>query len=163
MSEYTHITHGFEPIFDEKSRILILGSVPSVKSRENNFYYGNPQNRFWRLIARLTESEMPQTSEEKAAMLKANGIALWDAVYECDIVGSGDASIKNVVPTDLSVIFGSCNIERIYANGAAAAKFYNKFQKPKYGKEITVLPSTSPANAAWSFDRLCEAWGQILN
>lgn len=163
MPEYTHVKHEFDPIFDKKSRVLILGTLPSVKSRENNFYYGHPQNRFWKLIAALTGNDIPQTTEEKIVLLKSNSIAVWDVISECDIMGSSDASIKNVEPADLSQILDKCDILRIYANGSAAAKYYNKFQKPLTGREIITLPSTSPANAAWGFDRLYEAWKCILN
>lgn len=159
MSGYIHVKHGFEPVFDENSRVLILGSVPSVKSRESNFYYGHPQNRFWRVVAALTESDIPVTVGEKTAMLKENGIALWDVIAECDIEGSSDASIKNAVPADLSRILNAGGIKRIYANGSAAARYYKKF----HGKEISALPSTSPANAAWSFERLLEAWKCITD
>jgi hypoxanthine-DNA glycosylase len=162
-AQYTHVVHEFEPIYDCRSRILILGSLPSVKSRENNFYYGNPQNRFWRVIARLTDCEIPETIEEKTALLLKNRIALWDVISECDIIGSSDSSIKNPVPADLSAILEVSPIERIYANGSTAAKYYRRFQKNIICREITVLPSTSPANAAWSFDRLCSAWSVIVS
>lgn len=159
--DYTHITHGFPPVFDEHSRVLVLGSLPSVQSRENGFYYGHPQNRFWRVLARVLCVPVPQSVEEKQAMLLANGIALWDVVAECDIAGSSDASIRRVTPTDLSCILDRCAIERIYANGSAAAKIYNRCQRGRTGREIVTLPSTSPANAAWNLDRLCEAWSVI--
>lgn len=117
-SEYTHIKHEFEPVFDKNSKILVLGTLPSVKSRENNFYYGHPQNRFWKLIAALCDEDIvPQTIEEKKQMLLRNHIAVWDVISECDIIGSSDSSIKNVVPVDLSVILDNADIDRIYANG----------------------------------------------
>ena len=156
----THVVHPFEPVFDRGSRILVLGSLPSVLSRENRFYYGHPQNRFWRVLAAVFSEPVPETIEGKTALLLQNGVALWDAVSECDIVGSSDAS-RNVRPTDLSRIFDVCAIETVFANGRTAAKYYDRYQKPLYGRPIVPLPSTSPANAAWSLERLCEAW-QIL-
>ena len=128
-SEYTHIKHEFEPVFDKNSKILVLGTLPSVKSRENNFYYGHPQNRFWKLIAALCdEGIVPQTIEEKKQMLLRNHIAVWDVISECDIIGSSDSSIKNVVPVDLSVILDNADIDRIYANGGKAYELYMKYQ-----------------------------------
>lgn len=157
-----HVVHPFAPVFDCRSRILVLGSLPSVLSRQNNFFYGNPQNRFWRVIAAVFSEPVPGTIEDKTALLLRNGVALWDAVAECDIVGSSDSSIRNVRPTDLARIFDAAQIETVFANGRTAAKYYEKYQKPLYGRPITVLPSTSPANAAWSFEKLCLAWG-VLN
>ena len=126
-SEYTHIKHEFEPVFDKNSKILVLGTIPSVKSRENNFYYGHPQNRFWKLIAALCDEDIvPQTIEEKKQMLLRNHIAVWDVISECDIIGSSDSSIKNVVPVDLSVILENADIYRIYANGGKAYELYMK-------------------------------------
>ena len=131
-SEYTHIKHEFEPVFDKNSKILVLGTLPSVKSRENNFYYGHPQNRFWKLIAALCDEDIvPKTIEEKKQMLLRNHIAVWDVISECDIIGSSDSSIKNVVPVDLSVILDNADIDRIYANGGKAYELYMKYQ---YGK-----------------------------
>lgn len=158
-SEYTHIKHEFEPVFDKNSKILVLGTLPSVKSRENNFYYGHPQNRFWKLIAALCDEDIvPQTIEEKKQMLLRNHIAVWDVISECDIIGSSDSSIKNVVPVDLSVILDNADIDRIYANGGKAYELYMKYQYGKIGREIIKLPSTSPANAAYSLERLLECW-----
>lgn len=160
--EYTHITHPFEPVFDENSRILILGTLPSVASRENDFYYGHRQNRFWRVIATLTGEAVPQTIEEKKALLLRQGIALWDVIASCDIRGSSDSSIRNAQPTDLQRILSAAPIRRIYANGTTAAKLYTKYQQPATGIPITPLPSTSPANAAWTLERLCDAWGEAM-
>ena len=144
--EYEHIVHSFEPVYDKDSEILILGTLPSVKSRENNFYYGHKQNRFW-----------------KKAMLLAHRIALWDVIQSCDIKGSSDSSIKNVQPTDIGMILEKTNMTQIYANGNKAGQLYKRYQFPITGIEATVLPSTSPANAAWSLARLCEAWKTILH
>lgn len=158
MSEYTHITHTFEPVFDKHSKILILGTLPSVKSREQNFYYGHPQNRFWKVLATITQSDVPQTIQEKKALLLRSHIAVWDVVQECDIIGSSDASIKNVTPTDLKRILAGSDIKAIFANGKTAAKLYDKFQKNSTGRQIITLPSTSPANAACSLEDLIGKW-----
>lgn len=160
--EYEHIVHSFEPVYDKASEILILGTLPSVKSRENNFYYGHKQNRFWKVLAALLKEPLPDTIEEKKAMLLAHRIALWDVIQSCDIKGSSDSSIKNVQPTDIGMILEKTNVTQIYANGNKAGQLYKRYQFPVTGIEATVLPSTSPANAAWSFDRLCEAWRVIL-
>ena len=163
VKEYTHVKHTFEPIFDSGSKVLILGTLPSVKSREQNFYYGHPQNRFWKIIADITDSPFPLTIEDKKKMLLESGIAVWDVISECDIIGSSDTSIKNVIPTDLSIITDSCDIKAIFANGSTAAKLYNKYQLPDTMTDIITLPSTSPANAAWRYDRLKVEWQrQIL-
>ena len=161
--EYEHIVHSFEPVYDKASEILILGTLPSVKSRENNFYYGHKQNRFWKVLATLLKEPVPDTIEEKKAMLLAHRIALWDVIQSCDIKGSSDSSIKNVQPTDIGMILEKTNITRIYANGNKAGQLYKRYQFPITGVEATVLPSTSPANAAWSLARLCEAWKTILH
>lgn len=160
--EYEHIVHSFEPVYDKASEILILGTLPSVKSRENNFYYGHKQNRFWKVLATLLKEPVPDTIEEKKAMLLARRIALWDVIQSCDIKGSSDSSIKNVQPTDIGMILEKTNITRIYANGNKAGQLYKRYQFPVTGIEAMVLPSTSPANAAWSLERLCEAWRVIL-
>ena len=161
--EYEHIVHSFEPVYDKHSEILILGTLPSVKSRENNFYYGHKQNRFWKVLATLLKEPVPDTIEEKKAMLLARRIALWDVIQSCDIKGSSDSSIKNVQPTDIGMILEKTNMTQIYANGNKAGQLYKRYQFPITGIEATVLPSTSPANAAWSLARLCEAWKTILH
>jgi len=160
--EYEHIVHSFEPVYNIDSEILILGTLPSVKSRENNFYYGHKQNRFWKVLATLLKEPVPETIEEKKAILLAHHIAIWDVIQSCDIKGSRDSSIKNVAPTDLRMILEKTNITRIYANGNKAGQLYKRYQFSVTGIEATVLPSTSPANAAWSLARLCETWGAIL-
>lgn len=162
MGEYQQVRHEFEPVYDENSRILILGSFPSVKSREQQFYYGYPQNRFWKVIAGLTGTPVPQSIEEKKHMLLSNGIAIWDVIAECEIIGSSDSSIRNVVPTDLQQVLQAAPIQQIYANGNTAKKLYQKFQQKGCGREIIGLPSTSPANAAFSLERLMESWKCIL-
>ena len=158
---YTHVSHDFEPVFDENSKVLILGTFPSVKSRENQFYYGHPQNRFWKVIAGLTESEVPQTIEEKKKLLLEHGIAIWDVIESCDIIGSSDSSIKNVVPADIERVVANSKIKNIYANGGTAKKLYEKYSQKKTGREIIGLPSTSPANAAYSLERLLECWQEV--
>lgn len=160
--EYEHIVHSFEPVYNKASEILILGTLPSVKSREYNFYYGHKQNRFWKVLAALLKEPLPDTIEEKKAMLLAHQIALWDVIQSCDIKGSSDSSIKNVQPTDIGMILEKTNVTQIYANGNKAGQLYKRYQFPVTGIEATVLPSTSPANAAWSLERLCEAWYVIL-
>lgn len=158
MGEYQKVRHEFEPVFDENSRVLILGSFPSVKSREQQFYYGHPQNRFWKVIAGLTDWQEPRTIEEKKRMLLENRIAVWDVIAECEIVGSSDSSIRNVIPTDLNRILKCADIRQIYANGGTAKRLFERFQRKSCGREIVGLPSTSPANAAHSLERLLEEW-----
>ena len=160
---YEHHEHGFGPVWDQESRILILGSFPSVKSREQAFFYGHPQNRFWKVLGAVTGAETPVTKEEKIRLLLENRIALWDVVESCDIVGSGDSSIRNVVPVDLSIILRSAPIQAIFANGKTAGKLYEKYQGKTCGKPVTVLPSTSPANAVFSLERLTGCWSEALS
>ena len=179
MASYQHISHGFDPVFDEHSRILVLGSFPSVLSRANAFYYGNPQNRFWRVIAHSLGKPVPPNEGEplppngsvasleksiaaKKALLLEGGIALWDAIEECDIKGSSDASIKNVVPAHIERITETARIEAVICNGATAGRLYKRYLQWKVGLVAHVLPSTSPANAAWKTERLIERWGNEL-
>jgi len=152
--------HNINPVYDEKSKILILGSFPSVKSREQKFFYGHPQNRFWKVISNITNSTLPESIEEKKKLLINNNIAVWDVIKSCDIIGSSDSSIENVVVNDISIILNNANIQKIYANGDKA---YTLFKKC-YSKDIKIikLPSTSPANAQYNIDRLCEEWKKIL-
>lgn len=162
MAEFTYVEHTFEPIYNQDSRILILGTLPSVKSRENRFYYGHPQNRFWKVIAKITMEEVPVTIEGKKAMLLRNHIAIWDVIRSCRIAGSSDSSIQDVVVNDFLGILETANIERIYANGGKAYELYQKYAYSRTGREIIKLPSTSPANAGYSLDRLCDEWEQII-
>ena len=155
------IIHPIPPVYDENSKVLILGSFPSVKSREARFFYGHPQNRFWKLMALIFEDDLPQTVEEKRAFLLRNNIAVWDVIRSCDITGSSDASIKNVVPNDLSTILNTANISNIYVNGKTAYKYYEKYTKPLIQRDAICLPSTSPANAAWNMERLESEWKVI--
>ncbi len=156
------ITHPIPPLFSKNSKTLILGSFPSVKSREAAFFYGHPQNRFWAVAAAVFGCEMPQTVEEKKALALSNGLAMWDVIGQCEIEGSADSTIRNVTANDLSVILDNCPIERIFVNGKTAEKYYNKYTLPKTGIKAICLPSTSPANAAWSLEKLIEAW-KIIN
>ncbi len=158
MGEYQKVRHEFEPVYDKNSKVLILGSFPSVKSREQQFYYGHPQNRFWKVIAGLMSWQEPRTIEEKKRMLLENRIAVWDVIAECEIVGSSDSSIRNVVSTDLDRILKCADIRQIYANGGTAKRLFERFQRKSSGREIVGLPSTSPANAAYSLERLLEEW-----
>ena len=156
------ITHAFDPVFDFESRILILGTMPSPKSRELGFYYSHPRNRFWPVLAKIFGEEIPKTPEEKRNFCLRNKIALWDVLKECDIEGASDSSIKNAVPNDLSVILNSAKIQAIFATGATAAKLYKKFIEPETKIPATALPSTSPANAKVKFEELVEEYKIVL-
>ena len=156
------IHHPIEPVYDSQSRILILGSFPSVKSREAMFFYGHPQNRFWKVTAAVFGCRVPQTIEEKRSFLLTNGIAVWDVIASCEIEGSSDSTIRNVTPNDLSKILNSAPVEQIFVNGKTALKYYEKYLRPVTGREAICLPSTSPANAAWKLEKLTEAWSIIL-
>ncbi len=156
--ERQYIVHPIPPTYDADSRILILGSFPSVKSREMMFYYGHPQNRFWRVAAAVFGEEVPMSVEERRAFLLRNRIAAWDVIASCTITGSSDSSIRDVVPNDLRPILEGSRVERIYVNGRTAEKMYIRYTEPVLGIRGICLPSTSPANAAWSLDRLIEAW-----
>ena len=160
--EYQHLQHTFEPVFDDKSRILILGSFPSVKSRENNFFYGHPQNRFWKVMANVLNWKVPVTIEEKKEMLLSNHVAVWDVIASCSIQGSSDTSIKDVVVNDFSRILEHSKVERIYVNGGKAYELYVKYAEKLTGIKAIKLPSTSPANASWSLERLTEAWREQM-
>lgn len=161
-TNYEHIVHPFPPLYDEASKILILGSLPSVKSREQMFFYGHPQNRFWKVMAAVLQVEVPISIDEKKKMLHENHIALWDTIYSCDIIGSSDSSIRNVTPTDLQPIIEQSQIKRVYCNGAISGKYFKKYQQNVLGMEAVTLPSTSPANAAYSVERLVSIWKQML-
>ena len=152
------LQHPFGPLFNEDSRVLILGSFPSVKSREQNFFYGHPQNRFWKVIAAVNGQPVPQSIEDKKKLILTNGLALWDSIASCEIIGSSDASIKNARANDISIILDNCSIERIYCNGRKSHELYRKYIEPQTGREAVCLPSTSPANAQWTLDMLIEAW-----
>lgn len=157
------IVHPIEPVYDADSEILILGSFPSVKSREYGFFYGHPQNRFWKVLAQIFDEEIPVSIDEKKSLLLRNHVAVWDVIASCDITGSADSTIKNVVANDISGILGESRITKIFVNGKKAEQLYNKYIYPQIGIEAEVLPSTSPANAAWKIDDLIEAWRKIGN
>ena len=152
------IIHPIPPLCDKNSKILILGSFPSVKSRETEFFYGHPQNRFWRVLSAILEENCPETVKEKRELLLKNNIAVWDVIAKCDIEGSSDSTIKNAVPNDLSIILNNADIKQIFVNGKTAYKYFCK-----YNKELNVLcmPSTSPANAAFSLEKLIDKWNVI--
>ena len=155
------LTPPFPPLYNHASKILILGSFPSVKSREQKFFYGHPQNRFWKVVSAVLGCETPDTIEEKKAFLLEHGIALWDVIASCEITGSSDTSINNVIPNDISEILEGGNIKQIFVNGKTAEKYYKKYIEDKTGIKAVCLPSTSPANAAWSIDKLVSAWSVI--
>ena len=161
--DYVHVSHTFPPVYDNNSQILILGSFPSVKSREYGFYYGHKMNRFWKVMAYVFNNQVPETIEEKKKFLLSNRVALWDVIESCDIKGSSDSSIKNVIPADIKKLLNTVPIKRVYANGHTAFKLYKKYIYDDTKKEIELLPSTSPANAAWSFDKLKNEYKKVLN
>ena len=178
-----HIIHPIPPIYDKNSKILILGSFPSVKSREAGFFYGHPQNRYWKVLAgvfkdaesfgeniprriavtvmmlvAVFKDAVPETIPDKKAFLLRHNIAAWDVIASCDIEGSSDASIKNAVPNDLTAILGTADIKQIFTNGKTAYNLFQKYTAPMIHRDSICLPSTSPANAAWTLDKLIEAW-----
>ena len=155
------VTHEFDAFFDKDSRVLILGTIPSPKSREQGFYYGHPQNRFWKVLADVLDEEFPQTVEERKGFLKRNHIALWDVLESCEIKGASDVSIRNARPNDMNRILQAADIRAIFATGAKAAQLYKKLCFPECGVEAVRLPSTSPANCGCSYEKLREAYSQI--
>ncbi len=156
--EYTHVFHTFGPVFDACAEVLILGSFPSVKSREEGFYYGHPRNRFWKVLAGIFGEALPGTIPEKKDFLLRNHIAVWDVIAECEIMGSADSSIRNVRENDMNVILEQSAVNRIFANGETAYKLFLKYCRKEGQPPVKRLPSTSPANAAWSLQRLLEVW-----
>ena len=152
------IVHPIPPLFNQESETLILGSFPSVKSREAAFFYGHPQNRFWAVVAEIFGAEKPVTVEEKKELILSNKLALWDVIAQCEIEGSADSTITDVTANDLSIILENSNVKRIFVNGKTAEKYYNKYTYPKTGIKTICLPSTSPANAAWSIEKLVDKW-----
>lgn len=159
---YLGIEHPFEPVWDVHSHVLVLGTFPSVKSRENSFYYGHPQNRFWQVLALLFHESVPASVAEKRALLLRHGVALWDVLASCDITGSSDGSIRNPIPNDIVSLLRKAPIQKVFANGQAASSLYRKYCLPNTGVDAIPLPSTSPANAAWSVERLALAWQALL-
>ena len=167
MADYQHLTHEFSPVFSKDSKILILGTFPSVKSREQQFYYGHPQNRFWKVLSHITEEPLPTTTDEKKHLLLAHNIAIWDVIQSCEIIGSSDSSIRNVVPADIPGLLQQAPITAIFGNGNKACELFEKYTVPALSafpkiRAIQKLPSTSPANASWSLERLCAFWKEKL-
>lgn len=154
--------HPIPPLYSKNSEILILGSFPSVKSRENEFFYAHPQNRFWKVLSAVFNSPLPKNTDEKKELVLKNKLALFDVIKQCDIKGSGDSTIKNVIPNDLSPILDDSDIKRIILNGKTAEKYYKKYLSPIINIDYVTLPSTSPANAAYSLDRLIEEWKRVI-
>ena len=159
----TRIEHPFGPLYDENSRVLILGSFPSVKSREQNFFYGHPQNRFWKVIAAVTGGQVPKTIDEKRALILDNGLALWDSIASCEITGSSDSSIRNAKANDIRIITENCDIKKIFCNGKKSHELYRKYIEPVTGREAVCLPSTSPATAQWTLEKLIREWSVIAD
>ncbi len=155
------VVHPIPPLYDKDSKILILGSFPSVKSREQAFFYGHPQNRFWKVVSGVLSEPLPATVKEKADFLHRNHIAVWDVIHSCQIIGSSDSSIRDVVPNDLTEILAQADIRQIYCNGAKSYEYYKKFTEKMTGREAVKLPSTSPANAAYSLEKLKKHWREI--
>ena len=159
---YEMTYHNIPPVFDEISKILVLGSFPSVKSRETQFFYGHPQNRFWKVISSVFDCDCPITVEEKKKFLLDNNIALWDVIKACEIEGSSDSSVKHVIPNDLSKIIKNSNVTKIFTNGNLSYSLYNKICFERTGIPAIKLPSTSPANAAWSLEKLTDEWKRLI-
>lgn len=158
-----HLIHSIPPTFDEHSRVLLLGSFPSPKSREGQFNYGHPQNRFWRVLSQLAGEDLPLTNDEKRAFCLRHGIALWDVIAECDIEGASDSSIRNARPNQLSLITRAAPIEAVFCTGAKAHELYRRLGcEQECGFPATRLPSTSPANAACSMERLLVSYDCIF-
>ncbi len=155
------VIHPISPVYNEHSRVLVLGSFPSVKSREQGFFYGHPQNRFWKVLSILGGCDVPTSIEEKRNLLLKMGIAVWDVIASCEIVGSSDSSIKNVQPNDLKSILDNSSVTKIYVNGKTAKKYYDKYLLKSTGVEAVCLPSTSPANAVYTLERLVAEWNVI--
>ena len=157
-----HVIHPFAPVWNAQSRVLVLGSFPSVRSREMGFYYGHPQNRFWRVLSMLYQEGLPISVQERRAFVLRHGVALWDALASCDIVGSSDQSIRNAIPNDIASLLKKSTIERVFLNGQRAYAAYHRHCGECLALPAVALPSTSAANAAWSLERLVEAWRVIL-
>lgn len=158
----TRVVHTIAPVFDGSSRVLILGTMPSPKSRESGFYYGHPQNRFWRVMAALFDEPLPQTNAEKEALALRHGVALWDVLAECTIEGAADGTIAECVPNNIASVLARAPIEKVFCTGAKATELYRKYCEPHTDVPCTRLPSTSPANAATSLEQLIEAYRQLV-
>ena len=161
-NERTHVMHEFPALYDRESRVLLLGSIPSPKSREMAFYYGHPQNRFWKVMAIVLGESVPETIAQKKAMLKKHHVALWDVLDSCTIVGASDTSIEDPVVNNIKELVEKSKITRIFCTGATAYNLYQKFCAKEVGIDAVKLPSTSPANCAVSLEKLIEAYKVIL-
>ena len=159
----TFVTHEFPALFDKDCEVLMLGSIPSPKSREQGFYYGHPQNRFWKVLSQVLDEPLPMTIDEKRVMLLKHHIALWDVLDSCTIIGASDTSIEDVVPNDIASLLAKTKIKQIYCTGATAHKLYEKYCEAATGIKAVKLPSTSPANCAIKFETLVEAYKKILS
>lgn len=159
--ELEYITHDFQPVFDEHSRVLVLGTMPSPKSREIGFYYGHPRNRFWKVMSDVCGEDQPETKEEKISFALRNKIAVWDVLAGCEIKGADDSSIRNPVANDMNVILNYADIRAVFATGTKAAQLYKKYCYPKTGIEAIQLPSTSPANCGISYEKLYDAYKEV--
>lgn len=157
----TTVCHPLDPVFDKDSRVLVLGTMPSPKSRETGFYYNHPQNRFWKVMAALFDEPIPETNEEKRGLALRHGIALWDVLAQCTIEGASDGSIADCVPNNIGSLLAKAPIKAIFCTGAKAAELYAKYCEPQTEIPATRLPSTSPANAAVSLEQLIEAYQPI--
>ena len=157
------VIHKIPPIYTENSKILILGTIPSPKSRENSIFYGHPQNRFWKVLSQILKEHFPNTNDEKINMVKKHNIAIWDVLYSCDIEGASDNSIKKPVPNDLNKIINQSQIKYIFTTGTKAFQLYNKYCLENTGIEAILLPSTSPANFRYNLEKLCLEYSIILN
>lgn len=158
----TRVEHPIDPVFDDRSRVLVLGTMPSPKSRETGFYYNHPQNRFWKVMARLFDEPLPATNDEKRSLALRHGIALWDVLAACTIQGASDGTIAECVPNDIGWLLARVPVQAIFCTGAKAAELYARYCQPQTGMAATRLPSTSPANAAWSLDMLEDSYRQLL-
>lgn len=153
--------HNIQPLYHDDSQILILGSFPSVKSREAQFFYHHPQNRFWKVLSAVFQEKTPQTIEDKKDFLMKHHIALWDVIASCDIQGSSDSSIQNVKVNDIMKVLNETTIHTIYTNGKKAHQLYQKYCFPITQKQDICLPSSSPANAQFSLEKLITEWQKI--
>ena len=160
--ESRQVTHDFQPIYNEESRVLLLGTMPSPKSRETGFYYGHPRNRFWKVVSDVCGEVLPETREEKIEFVLRNKIAVWDVLAGCEIKGAEDASIRNPIANDLNIIIKNADIRAVFATGQKAAQLYRKYCQRETGMEIICLPSTSPANCSVSYEKLFEAYEVVL-
>ncbi|MBG9980367.1 DNA-deoxyinosine glycosylase [Facklamia lactis] len=162
LTQHQRIVHPLKPLFQTDSKILILGSFPSVKTREYGFFYGHPQNRFWPLMEVLFQESLSTDIQERKEFLLRHQLAVYDSIYQCDIIGSSDASIQNVKPSDLKLIFQTANIQQVFCNGGTSYKYYQKYHADEFGLPGIQLPSTSPANARYRLEHLVEKWKVIL-